>query len=1788
MAKPKAPKKVVRSLDTRSTTDTLRRVQQDQVAKLVARKQQIEAAQARLRTLREKAKMSTSSKYVQGRTVQTFKKLVRATKPRAEPLARRHLSVDSIVRPKIDVQSTLMKAAEMSRQRIESARKDTMDVLKSKEVATHVAADIRANKLLTRAVDSGIPSRQAAIDKTLSGSSTKSHLALDGTVRARAAIDAAKAAVAKASGKVDQADGTRPTSFAEPLMRAEANLATTKADATRAGIEAGNARANIDGLGPPIRGLDGKTDPPTKRPQEPVNARSPGDISARRADVAAKLKKAADAEVVAGRGRKQAKEDADVAARSRAEAEGALDGQRGDLARLKNTGKGDVDGSVGPAKARADGAGKDADANGLQEGRTRAEVDAANAALDGPNARARKNDSDVSDAAAKRDTAAKDMDAAAKARTGKEGTVRDAEAAKAAAAKPDPRPADDAGAAAARAKPEPPKNTAVTRLDTLGGLRGDLGVVKTRQAEVVRDLDSVKSADANSAANVVRLKSMLNKLMGRRALRLKQKADAAESAGGLKGKKDAIDGVEAGQAGSTLKKGQYGDSIVNHLNADKVYRIEGRGPDGVIPIDIQLKTDQARASQRLQTTAVDIMLRVRGKDVGPIKAKLRDLDGAVRDGNAAVGRAEGLLKAEQAVKDGLGNTLRDGGAKVDGIRDVGGRAAKEAGNARADVDGVGGSIRGLDGKTDPPTKRPQEPVNARSPADISARRADVAAKLKKAADAEGAAGKARKQAKEDADVAARSRAEAEGGLDGQRGDLARLKNTGKGDVDGTVGPAKARADGAGKDADANGRQEGRTRAEVDAANAALDGPNGRARKNDSDVSDAAAKRDTAAKDMDAAAKARTGKEGAVRDAEAAKATAAKPDPRPADDAGAAAVKAKPESPNLAPKNEAPLRNAKAAKETVLKDQDAVARNKADADAENGQVQANKGRGLAALQRLVKRIKKQKGNRDAANKVGDDLATSVGRLRAEEGGQLARAGGKVRGLDSVKMELIVRKTVDGPGQPDSTPAKLNAKRADLSTTLEAAAAAFGRRGRGRPSKDGPKQRTKTLDGVVKDADANLAKAEGLLKAEQAVKDGLGNTLRDGGAKVDGIKNDGAGAGKEAGNARADVDGLGGSIRGLDGKTDPPTKRPQEPVNSRSPGDINAQRADVAAKLKKAADAEGAAGKGRKQAKDDADVAARSRAEAEAGLDGQRGDMTRLKNTGKGDVDGRVGPAKARADGAVKDADANGRQEGKTRADLDAANAALDGPNARARKNDGDVRDAAAKRDTAAKDMDAAAKARTGKEGAVRDAEAAKAAAAKPDPRPADAAANAVPKAKPDPPRTIKSRFNDIVAAVKAKFKKLKDGIDAIIKKRQEEAQKRAKKREEAKKAQEEMKKKKKDEEAARKKKRDEEAENQKLKKKNTDNEVTKKGAQRRLLLIFGALFLIIFFLKPPTDGTSPDMPQRFNNITNEDITPDAPGNVQGPSGAGSGTGPGTTVGPTPMIRPDLPPPITWPSIDCRIGSVQYLRGCRDGSRQGGNDGGRDGYYDQIANAKRILPYSLGEVTVIAASTIRFTSKYQQDAFCRQVASEGLPSGYDLYTLYPSCGFSKSTGRVGPSGPSAASRVSGPSGPSGAIPGYGYGYGNGYGEGYGDGYGTVEEAAEELEELEGVQEGGLVRIARGEPADYRAGYLYGYETAYSICYPTGWGLAKSGTPAEFLPPSLPPGIERIGSMGPSGASGAMPGYGYGYGDGYGYGYSEAAPAEPQEGGKRIRGFSKKKSVALLNKLVGKTIPQSVQVM
>ena len=472
----------------------------------------------------------------------------------------------------------------------------------------------------------------------------------------------------------------------------------------------------------------------------------------------------------------------------------------------------------------------------------------------------------------------------------------------------------------------------------------------------------------------------------------------------------------------------------------------------------------------------------------------------------------------------------------------------------------------------------------------------------------------------------------------------------------------------------------------------------------------------------------------------------------------------------------------------------------------------------------------------------------------------------------------------------------------------------------------------------------------------------------------------------------------------------------------------------------------------------------------------------------------------------------------------------------------------------------------------------------------------------------TRLKDIISGLKGKFKTLQERINIYLKNRAEAAKERARKRELAKKLkEEEMRKKKEEEKEARRKKKEEEDALKELKKQRAKKEGEIRAAKRRLLLIFGGLMLIIYFLKPTPSGTPPSLPIIYNNLPNEKPVADISGQTHRPSPSG----PKTSSGPknTTPGGPSPPTPIVWPSIDCIVGSAQYLRGCRDGARQGANDGGRDGYNDQIANAKRILPYTLGEVDVIAASTIRFTSYQQQDAFCRQVVLEGVPLGYTLYMLYPSCNFNPTVpneprGPSGPSGPSAALGPSGPPGPSGPMPGYGYGYGYGNGYGYGD-YGAGDTTPGEEnpgEENPGendvLQEGGLIQIARGESVDYRAGYLFGYNLAYAACYPTGWALAKSGTPVTFLPPPPPPPPGQPSRRflgGPSGASGAMPGYGYGYGYGDGYeDYEDYGPNETipftdllntQEGGK-IKGYSKKKSVALLNKLVGKTTPQSVR--
>ncbi|NBP04396.1 MAG: hypothetical protein EBU90_30800, partial [Proteobacteria bacterium] len=79
MVKMKAPA-VVRAKSVDSTESAIR-AQYKKIAELVTRKQQAESARARLRTLKEKATISTSSKYLKGKQVQLLKKMVRLKKP---------------------------------------------------------------------------------------------------------------------------------------------------------------------------------------------------------------------------------------------------------------------------------------------------------------------------------------------------------------------------------------------------------------------------------------------------------------------------------------------------------------------------------------------------------------------------------------------------------------------------------------------------------------------------------------------------------------------------------------------------------------------------------------------------------------------------------------------------------------------------------------------------------------------------------------------------------------------------------------------------------------------------------------------------------------------------------------------------------------------------------------------------------------------------------------------------------------------------------------------------------------------------------------------------------------------------------------------------------------------------------------------------------------------------------------------------------------------------------------------------------------------------------------------------------------------------------------------------------------------------------------------------------------------------------------------------------------------------------------------------------------------------
>jgi hypothetical protein len=363
----------------------------------------------------------------------------------------------------------------------------------------------------------------------------------------------------------------------------------------------------------------------------------------------------------------------------------------------------------------------------------------------------------------------------------------------------------------------------------------------------------------------------------------------------------------------------------------------------------------------------------------------------------------------------------------------------------------------------------------------------------------------------------------------------------------------------------------------------------------------------------------------------------------------------------------------------------------------------------------------------------------------------------------------------------------------------------------------------------------------------------------------------------------------------------------------------------------------------------------------------------------------------------------------------------------------------------------------------------------------------------------------------------------------------------------------DEEALIKKRKKKREDREELLKKYKDEIAKARKRQLQMDLLLIAIILLFIFIPRIPPRPIPPKPPVYTNLPTERVSgPTSASKPSGPSGSRE------TNLPSGPIKPEPRPPsnIVWPNIACLTGSYDYRLGCRAGATQGTLDGARDGYIDEQADAKRILPYTMGEVQFIAESTIVFSSSQELAAFCTQVQIQGAPWPYDLKTIYPFCGFSPGQGRK--------PKPAGPSGPTSPVPappaGYGYGYGQGYGYGYGYGYGE--------------QKGGAITIAAAQSADYRAGYMEGYNSAYPLCYAIGWAIAKAGYPIETPVFNLPPSIISDGDG---------YGYGYGYGNGYGhtYGYS-------QGGGKRkLKGLSKK-TVDLLKRIVDRTSPQPAQVV
>jgi hypothetical protein len=215
-----------------------------------------------------------------------------------------------------------------------------------------------------------------------------------------------------------------------------------------------------------------------------------------------------------------------------------------------------------------------------------------------------------------------------------------------------------------------------------------------------------------------------------------------------------------------------------------------------------------------------------------------------------------------------------------------------------------------------------------------------------------------------------------------------------------------------------------------------------------------------------------------------------------------------------------------------------------------------------------------------------------------------------------------------------------------------------------------------------------------------------------------------------------------------------------------------------------------------------------------------------------------------------------------------------------------------------------------------------------------------------------------------------------------------------------------------------------------------------------------------------------------------------------------------------------------GTVDYLKGCHDAIPKGSADGNADGKNDQIAHAKRILPFTNTDIKNFVDYNYSHFQPIETEAYCAQVEKECMDAGIpvkDIDKMYPQCSLIT------------------PSYGYGDRYGEGYGYGKGYGQGYGYGKGSKPKRGGSVSRRKTPKKGGdsiplsgeIMQMIIQKSADYIKGFTESYQNAYLMSYSAAWAVAKSQNITVPTPPIVLPTPYT-----------ARPDYGEGYGKGYGY--------------------------------------------